>query len=402
MGLQDKINEFGELRDALNREIEKQKIIKDPTILLPENSPDIPSLGRMLRTELCEVCGRKAEKGSGPWLHMEMIMNRPKTEDQIKINNFASFYGDIQRTVGSYYLNIPNISESIDNYRKELEEIESKINLRLEEYENAKFEFINAGGSENNSDINDRKNIAEHSLAEKKEGEMKENIEKAIKQIYFFDGRLKQIDEDLQSLNENAKIKDFRDFRDTMCLVEEMFNNSKDRVFDKIIKTLEIRANEKYTDLTIGNATSGGRLTFTKQADNTVQVSIKNRLDDEMTGLGNGFQRLKQLSIVMAIISSKIGNNQFNYPFISDAPFSEFGDNFINNFVDVAPKVFTQSIILIKELYDPKSKDYLNPLGSKILKKMNDGEIEGTFYVNVINEKADSTDLSTNNICYKY
>lgn len=103
----------------------------------------------------------------------------------------------------------------------------------------------------------------------------------------------------------------------------------------------------------------------------------------------------------MAIISSKIGNQRFDYPFISDAPFSEFGDNFINNFFKVAPNVFTQSIILIKELYDSTSENYLNDLGNKILKRMENGEIPGTFYVNYIEEQADTTNLVTKNKCYK-
>lgn len=103
----------------------------------------------------------------------------------------------------------------------------------------------------------------------------------------------------------------------------------------------------------------------------------------------------------MAIISSKIGNKRFDYPFISDAPFSEFGDNFINNFFKIAPNVFSQSIIFIKELYDPNSDDFLNDLGKKVLTKMRNGEIPGTFYVNVIEERADTTNLVTKNKCYK-
>ena len=181
-----------------------------------------------------------------------------------------------------------------------------------------------------------------------------------------------------------------------------MLAKTKDHIFDEIIKSLEKNANQKYAELTSGNSTSGGRLHFSKQEDNTVQVSIKNILNGEMTGLGTGFQRMKQLSIVMAIISSKIGNKQFNYPFISDAPFSEFGDNFINNFFKVAPNVFTQSIILVKELYDPSEQNFLNTLGNKILNEMKEGNIPGTFYVNVIENEADSTNLVTKNKCYKY
>jgi DNA sulfur modification protein DndD len=185
-----------------------------------------------------------------------------------------------------------------------------------------------------------------------------------------------------------------------MASVEYILNNTKDRIFDEILKSLEINANTKYQELTYGNLSTGGRLNFNKQADGTVQVSIKNINDGELTGLGTGFQRMKQLSIIMAIISSKIGNKRFDFPFISDAPFSEFGDNFINNFFDIAPKVFTQSIILIKELYDSKSDVYLNDLGLKVLKKMENGEIPGTFYVNVIEEKADTTNLVTKNKPY--
>lgn len=401
MGLQDNIEQFGKLRDMLNVEITKQKVIKDPTILLPENSPDTMSLKRMLEKGHCEICDRPAPKDTEAWKHIEMVMNRPKNTEDNNINNFSSFYGNIQNTVGSFFLSIPNVAQSIDDYRDKIEHIESQINQKQEEYENSKLEFINAGGSESNSDITDRKNISEHTLAENTEREMKELIDKTNKQIDSWDIRLSQIDIELQNLSENTKIKDYRNFRDIMCAIELMLNNSKERVFDEIIKSLEINANQKYSDLTAGNATSGGKLCFTKQADNTVQVSIKDCLNGEMTGLGNGFQRLKQLSIVMAIISSKIGNKQFNYPFISDAPFSEFGDNFVNNFIDVAPNVFVQSIILIKELYDPKATNYLNSLGNKIYQKMNNGEIKGTFYVNVIEERTDSTDLVTKIKCYQ-
>ena len=102
----------------------------------------------------------------------------------------------------------------------------------------------------------------------------------------------------------------------------------------------------------------------------------------------------------MAIISSRIGNQHFDFPFISDAPFSEFGDNFIYNFFRISPQVFTQSIILIKDLYDPNTDNYLNEKGNKILEKMRSGEICGTFYVNTVPERADATNLVTNNKCY--
>ena len=57
---------------------------------------------------------------------------------------------------------------------------------------------------------------------------------------------------------------------------------------------------------------------------------------------------------------------------------------------------------MIKELYDPNSKDYLTAFGRRILEDMKSGTIPGTFYVNIIEEKADATELVTSHKCYKF
>lgn len=50
---------------------------------------------------------------------------------------------------------------------------------------------------------------------------------------------------------------------------------------------------------------------------------------------------------------------------------------------------------MIKELYDPTAKDLLTPFGRRILEEMKNGKIPGTFYVNVIEDRADTTGLVT-------
>ena len=52
--------------------------------------------------------------------------------------------------------------------------MEDLILQKEEEKENAKLEFLNAGGSETNSDITDKRYISDYTLAEK-------TIEKKIK-----------------------------------------------------------------------------------------------------------------------------------------------------------------------------------------------------------------------------
>ncbi len=400
MGLQDQIMLFDNRRQELTAAIATQKVIDNP-IKLPEGSPDIPSLKRMIRMEFCEVCGRQAPRNSDPWNHIKLVMERPGDKEKSSKNDFGSFYSNIQTTIGAFSLSIPKIAQTILEYREKADELEDIIIQKEEEKENAKLEFLNAGGSETGSDNTDKQNISDYTLAEKDILKYDELIRKGELSLNQWRARLKQIDVEIKSISTNSEIEKYRQFKEIMASVEYILNNSRERIFDEILKSLEINANRKYGELTQGNLSAGGKLSFTKQADGTVQVSIKNVNDGELTGLGTGFQRMKQLSIIMAIISSKIGNKQFDYPFISDAPFSEFGDNFINNFFKIAPNVFSQSIILIKELYDPMSENYLNDLGIKILKKMENGVIPGTFYVNVIEEKADTTNLVTKNKCYK-
>ena len=199
----------------------------------------------------------------------------------------------------------------------------------------------------------------------------------------------------MASRDTDNSLQKYQDFRDLIVCVKQLFESAKDRIFDRILDGLRKDANEKYKDLLKGNPVEGGTLTFEKQSDGTVHVSIKNAENGDLTGLGTGFQRMKQLSIIMAIISTKVGDNRFDYPFISDAPFSEFGDNFIKNFFRIAPKVFTQSIIMDKDLYDVNDPSNMNPLGHEIYNKMKSGEIPGTFYVNYIEERSDVTSLIT-------
>lgn len=400
MDLHEQIFLFDKRRQELTAEIAIQKAIDNP-IKLPEGSPDIPSLQRMIRTYICEVCGQPAPENSEAWKHIKMIMERPTNNEKSTKNDFGSFYSGVQTTVGSFSLSIPKIANIVQQYREEIDNLEDIIIIKEEEKETAKLEFLNAGGSESSSDVTDKRNILDYALAEKTIEKKEEDIRKAEKSIKDWNIRLKQIEDEIKGISTNKEIENYRSFKETMKSIEDIFHNSKERIFKRIIEQLNTNANEKYIELTKGNLSAGGKLVFQPQSDGTVQVSIKNINDGELTGLGTGFQRMKQLSIIMAIISSKIGNKQFDYPFISDAPFSEFGDNFINNFFKIAPNVFKQSIIFIKELYDPASENYLNDLGRKILKKMENGEIPGTFYVNIIKEKADTTNLVTKNKCYK-
>lgn len=170
--------------------------------------------------------------------------------------------------------------------------------------------------------------------------------------------------------------------------VRDIFANVKERIYDEVITTLEKNANYFYQELTKGNAVYGGHLKFERTSYESIDIKPVDIRGNLLTEASEGFQRMKKVAIVMAIISSKIGDKHFVYPFIADAPFSAYGKNFINNFLASVPSVFNQSIILIKELYDVNSDKLITNDGQQILDKMKDGQIKGSFYVNfVINDE---------------
>lgn len=401
MGMQDELEVFDAKREKHIGELARMNDDGALVIMLPEGSPDTSSLERMLKTEVCEVCGQRAHKGSDAWNHIKMILDRPKKISTTR-NDFGHFYGMLQKSASSYLMSIPRLTSKIEDVKIRLEKMKKNLE-ELEEKKNDIFtELNNAGGHADNSEYNDRNVVAGYRQVNSVITEKENEIIGKNKMVTQMEGALAAINQKLSSYKKTADVEKYDEFAQVLAKIKTVIEETKDDIFDRTIEILAQNANEKYRALTSGNQSSGGILDFQRDHD-VVNVTIRDVNNGEITGLGTGFQRMKQLAIVMAVISSKIGDEKkFDYPFISDAPFSEFGENFINNFFAVAPDVFSQSIIMIKELYDPNADDLLTPFGRRILDKMNKGQIPGTFYVNVIEEKADTTGLVTTHKCYKY
>lgn len=401
MGLTDELDAFDERREKHIGELAQMNNDNTLIIMLPEGSPDTSSLERMLKNEVCEVCGQPAAMHSEAWNHIKMILDRPKKISTTR-NDFGHFYGALQKTASSYSRNIPKIEGKIESVRELLDRAKENLNELEIRRDEILTQLNNAGGNADNSEFNDKAIISDYDTVNTTISTKEREISSKLSMIATWTDSLNAIMKKLASYKKNNAIQKYEDFAIMMKGIDDAIRQTKDDIFDRTIESLASEANKKYKALTKGNQVSGGQLKFVRDHD-IVNVSIRDVQNGEITGLGTGFQRMKQLAIVMAIISSKIGDEKkFDYPFISDAPFSEFGPNFITNFFDVAPSVFSQSIILIKELYDPNADDYLTSHGRKILQEMKNGNIPGTFYVNVIEEKADTTGLITSHKCYKY
>jgi len=85
------------------------------------------------------------------------------------------------------------------------------------------------------------------------------------------------------------------------------------------------------------------------------------------------------------------------YPLLADAPLSAFGQGFIRGFFEETEKVFPQSIILIKDLYDRDSENKLNKLGNELLNNRSVSSI----YLNQIPENLKQVEVYTEHIKIK-
>ena len=397
-GLEGETSDFDDYRIALTKQIAKQEIQNNPDIMLPEGSPDAPSLKRMLEHQWCEVCNREALRDSEPWLHIKKVMERPKEPMRIS-DSFMQFYGDIQKSTGRYETTIPKIAEDYSQYMSDIFNLEEQIEQQVKMVE-AKENELALVGSDNATDDDDRRVLSGYIQAKNTYKEKEEEIQRYTSKIELWQKGHDKAKKELDKRQGSAPIRKAQQLYEDMQVVESIFKSTKERIFKEIVSKLQGAANDMYGALTKGNQTFGGTLNFERQENGAVKVSVTNAYGEELFGNGTGFQRMKQLAIVMSIISSKVGNKSFEYPFISDAPFSEFSWNFIRNFFDIAPNVFRQSIIMIKDLCEPNSALFINKHGEDIAAKMRTGEIKGTFYVNYPEEKADASNLVTKKKCY--
>lgn len=403
MNMEGELDIFKDKRERYIGDLAVQNNNGSVVIMLPEGSPDTSSLQRMLENERCEVCGQVAKRGSEAWEHIKTVLERPESTHTTR-NDFKQLYGSLEKSASSYSLTIPRIDNKISTLKDSIDNMKDELDELINSKEDLFTQLTNAGGYVDPSEISkfdDTNIIQNYDNAITTIKEKESNIRDWNSQLTTISNSIDTLTQQINNFGVNAETEQYVKFKDLLAEIDLVFQETKELIFDRTIRQLEKEANIKYEQLTEGNMVSGGRLRFKKDHD-VVNVSIRDVKNGVITGLGTGFQRMKQLAILMAVISSKIGNeNKLDYPFISDAPFSEFGDNFIRNFFNVAPSVFTQCIILIKDLYDLEGKDNLNPLGHKVLNKMKEENIPGTFYVNIITEEADPTNLVTGHLQYK-
>jgi DNA sulfur modification protein DndD len=398
LGAKDYVKRFMEKRDKYNA----QRYIKDAghnhSYILPEGSPDDVSLDRMLKEHRCFVCGRPIEEGSPEYKSIQELRNRSLSNNQADRSDMYQFFDRLSRSVAPYSI-VDSIYALVAKDRKALKDLRDKLASERNKLDVARDELFNYGGATSGSD-DDINLLASYKKATEDIKTNHDEIESLKERQRNLKADIAKIDEDLATYSSTQMSRSAKKLKEIVSDAQIIFASTKKRIYDDVLKKLEESSNKYYEMLTKGNEAMRGTLSFSKTPDDTVVIKVSDDNGFDVTGASEGFQRMKKIAVVMAIISSNLGDGHFNYPFIADAPFSAFGRNFIDNFIKVVPVVFNQSIIMIKELFDVDDENNLTDNGKEILKEMREGRIPGTFYVNILTEEGDGEKVTIAK-CYR-
>lgn len=399
MGCEKEVSSFKEKLNSYRevRTLKKAAILSDDSNkginLLPPDSPDSVTLQTMIDKEHCYVCNREAKKDSEPWKHIASLLNRKESGSNrsqlIFKNDLNDFFGDIQLGAQSYVGRIGGIQQSILRTREKEQELLEKITRVKDKIKGLKDDrsHLIIGDEDNMADA--RQIMAQYKGALNRLQKAEDDIVRSKTRIEYLNDGIRKDEIELGRMRPQDTPKEYESHLNIAADLRDAAQRTRVRIFDNMILKLEKEANQHFQNLIKYNELAGGILKFEKNARGTIDFKYIDDEGNEVTGASEGFQRMKVLAVLMAVIS--VNPYGFLYPLLADAPLSAFGQGFIKGFFEETEKVFPQSIILIKDLYDRDSDNKLNSLGNELLKNNS----VRTIYLNQIPKNLKQVDVYT-------
>ncbi|MAE83945.1 MAG: hypothetical protein CMB80_14485 [Flammeovirgaceae bacterium] len=388
----EKLNQFRETR-AIKKAAKLNEADNKQINLLPPDSPDSVTLQTMVEREHCYVCGREAKKESDPWNHIKSLLNRKESSStktiEIFKNDLNDFFGDIQLGAQSYVGRISGIQESILRTREKEQDLLAKITKVKDKIKSLKEERSHLIIGEEDDMADARQIMAQYKGALTRLQKAEDDIVRAKNRINTLNDNIRKDENELSRMRPQDTPREYELHLDISSDLRDAAKRTRIRIFDDMLLKLEEEANQHFQNLIKYNELAGGILKFEKNARGTIDFKYVDDEGNEVTGASEGFQRMKVLAVLMAVIS--VNPYGYLYPLLADAPLSAFGQGFIKGFFEETEKVFPQSIILIKDLYDRESDNKLNKLGNELLKNNS----VSTIYLNQIPQDLKQIDVYT-------
>jgi len=351
---EDRLNKKAEIKAKLAVENE---LIKELQTRLPVNVPEPIYVQQMLKEQRCLVCNREAKEGSDAYKSIESLVNRSKKEIK-ELSDVEIAKHDFSNSFKSLYHNglnqekiISRVDEDIHNTLIRTQELLDRKGELREELDEITAEMENIV-IETSIDTDQAKNIINDLRAQNKYAE-RFNVD-----IGYLNNQIKEVEKKLKKLE-----KDYEDLVvgdvdkgliKKVDLCEELYNaatSTRDRVFKRLIDTLEEEANKHYLSMTQDNLSVRGIIKL-REYNGNYTPELVDENDNQLLQLNTGNIILIKLATIMAIISArKSTRDTALYTLISDAPMSALGDDYTIGFCKTVSQTYRQSIIMSKEFY---------------------------------------------------
>ena len=355
-GFSEYAKKFDLLRSEYEDDLARQRIQEFKT-LLPQDSPDIPSLKKMLEEEICLVCGRKAPENSEAYMHIS------KLKDEHEMGKKSKRHSPIKLFCDSLYREISNIplekgiDESIKMKADKLKMLR-KLNSELSDEKNELSNKLITNKEENEKILNDYQTKVDQ------KGILKKTIDNIEKNLAIMNADLRSKKKQLSNLSKNdLALKPLKNSVQILEDLLEIFKKTRKRFYVEEAVKFEESINNIYKSLTMGNETNPGNVKISVDSTYNFSANLINSEGGSLSGQGAAFQRMKQLAIVMGLMNKS--RRSASFPLIADAPISEMGEILTQNFFYNIPNVFIQSIIFIKDFYGVDGD--LNVIGKNII-----------------------------------
>ncbi len=326
---------------------------------LPEkkylDNPSRSKLEEIIHDKVCFVCGSPVEEGNKAYHY---IMERMKLQDEylremeeytsnLQINKqFSMFIGNIQDypdklshsidAIDKQYNDSSNEMEKYTATRKKIKEEKDRYDIEIEE---AKKKYgVDPVRQAETAGILKSGIQASRGNLEKFQRDLE--ITKSTLRNYYADLRsLEAQYEELKKKDSSVKSVPETEWKNISVFLEDVCKRVQENARQELLRKIELRANEFYEKFT--------------EHDNGYRGNVQ--ISDDYTiefdpGLNTSHDDRKKMSIINALLSLNQEAMSIYYPFISDAPTSNFDTETAPKYLLGIKDVFGQSIIMTKDV----------------------------------------------------
>src|SRR6185437_16720557 len=283
--------------------------------LLPVGSPDPITVRTMIEKEFCYVCNREAKKGTEPYEHLVSLLERPskKTEPDIFKSDLGAFFSEIQMGSQPFLSRMDQVPDSVKQTRLREAELRDKIkslNAKIKEQKDQRSHLILGGEDDEMTDA--RVIMSQYKGAISRTDRSKIDLENSNERLSRLRKDLKLLEDEIGRMDIKDVPENYKTNYNYAFDIKNAADRTRTRVYKAMLETLEKFANEHFQNLIKYNDVKGGRLKFISTANDTIEFSYIDQRGNEVAGASEGFQRMKVLSVLMAIIS--VTKTGYEYP----------------------------------------------------------------------------------------